>query len=634
MKELIHQSIAQLESNGFNAPARNLQLLEQQFDNQVYKVAFIGEFKTGKSTLINRIFIGEPLLFTDILEATAVPTELTYGPVAKMEIYNYRQRKLTLEIEEEAEISVADGLEEPLIIPSPTQELIKKYTAGDSDAAKDELARTTSHVRIELPKESLKGITLIDTPGVNSGTVSVLSTLFQVLPQVDLVVFVKKAIGFTQEELKFLTSRAFDQTGTRGMVLVNEDPRFSSLTDEERKKLRASMEAQLRQIGRIHLPIEWIQVPFDQKAARASSEAKRDPVRQDSASDKPATGGLLSRLRGESANPNAGGEQSVNELETIQNLDALSARLLQYMQMNAPQGHRARLRRLINRELVAGISLCKMELANLNRSVEDLQATQQEFAEQEPAMREKYMAVGSDFLDDLRRLQLSHTSLFDKGLAAIIDRYEEELSATEDLSDLLNKVKRFQDRSPGEIEEVIYRVSEQTKSDIEALQKKYEDTMRDRFGPLMNSHLESNRLYGGFLANIPAHVYYIIDLLLAIHMGPFGLIGDLILRALASKIPLLKRITPAQLAKGFIRRSILSNFRDTTNEMVKSMKQQLDVSMCQAAQDIERGWQEAWDDHVKSVNASLARAQDERTDAHRNRLQDCLKTLEACQEAI
>src|ERR671935_1884526 len=49
-------------------------------------VAVIGEFKRGKSTLINAL-LGEDVLPTGVTPVTAVPTLLRFGPAARAVIY-------------------------------------------------------------------------------------------------------------------------------------------------------------------------------------------------------------------------------------------------------------------------------------------------------------------------------------------------------------------------------------------------------------------------------------------------------------------------------------------------------------------------------------------------------------------
>lgn len=636
MKDAIKQSIAQLEACGFDSVADRLRQLESQVINDHFKVALIGEFKTGKSTLINRIFLGRSLLFTDIEEATAVPTELTYGPDFKMEVFHYKQRKEDFEIAGVEPVTVAESIDEPLVFPEPTTEVIRKYTAGDSIAAKEQLALTTSHVRIETPDENLRGFTLIDTPGVNSGTQAVLSTVFRVLPQLDLVVFVKKAVQFTQAELEFLSSRAFEQTGTRGMILVNEDPRFSALDEAQRSSLRKAMEAQLRNIGRLHLPFEWVRIPFDHKERTrikiTRPEAFPDQQSEVSSGDV-SESRLLERILA-NVRQSSSGNTTGNDAPAETDLSGLADRLIRYLQMNAPQGRRSRLKSLILRELESSIELCKMELSNLCREDTDLEKVEFSFDKDEAEMRLRYLDTGKSFVSDLSGIHKCHMKHFSKALEALMDRYEEDLSGAGSLFDLIEVAKRIEAGSRDDIESVIYTVSDQTRSEMEKLKLKYEESMKDQFANYLVSRHESDRIHGGMLVRIPVGVYYAIDFVITTVAVPLGPWGDMIMRGIATLIPVLKNLTPTQLAKGLVRNSVVKNIRKSVVRITEDSRSQMRASLDQAENDILNGWEDAWDNHVKSVRESFVRARTQRTESHREDLKQCISVLDAAQASL
>ena len=58
--------------------------IESQSRNFIVRVPFVGAFSSGKSTLLNSLIGGEPLLATSIDPETAVPTELVYAPEERL----------------------------------------------------------------------------------------------------------------------------------------------------------------------------------------------------------------------------------------------------------------------------------------------------------------------------------------------------------------------------------------------------------------------------------------------------------------------------------------------------------------------------------------------------------------------
>ena len=105
-------------------------------------VMIMGEFKTGKSTFINAI-LEEEILKPDVTPATAVVSMISYGEERNV-IAHFR-----------------DGNTKQY-----SYEELKNITAEGDDSKKD-LRNNIKYVELFIPKEILKRITIIDTPGLN-----------------------------------------------------------------------------------------------------------------------------------------------------------------------------------------------------------------------------------------------------------------------------------------------------------------------------------------------------------------------------------------------------------------------------------------------------------------------------------
>lgn len=96
-----------------------------------YKIGVMGRFQAGKTTLVNRVFLRQPLLKEgEGLCTTAVCTEVTYGPEAK----------LTL---------VKDGVTQTF--SPPTAEAIVAATTASTEEERLALAESITQLRIETP---------------------------------------------------------------------------------------------------------------------------------------------------------------------------------------------------------------------------------------------------------------------------------------------------------------------------------------------------------------------------------------------------------------------------------------------------------------------------------------------------
>ena len=164
-------------------------------------VLFCGEFKRGKSSLINAI-IGETLCPTDVGIATSVVSIIRYG--AKKKAYRYYGNLL----------ENADALKKKEI----GWQDVEKYAMGgvlDID--------NTILIELFYPAPFLKdGITIIDTPGVGGLDPRHAILTYMALPKADVIVFVTDAgEPMTEAELKFYQDKIVP-CGKQNMVLINK----------------------------------------------------------------------------------------------------------------------------------------------------------------------------------------------------------------------------------------------------------------------------------------------------------------------------------------------------------------------------------------------------------------------------
>jgi len=152
---------------GKEVEAEFAELLEKE-DSRLYRVAVVGEFKRGKSSLINTL-LGTEILPTDILPTTAVVNKIVYDAEQSI-VINYK-----------------DGSSEETTI-----EKLKDY-ATKLDDEKEKLALTISDITVKFP--SVLGqnrIEIIDTPGLNDDEVMSEKT-FEVLDKIDTAIVVISA---------------------------------------------------------------------------------------------------------------------------------------------------------------------------------------------------------------------------------------------------------------------------------------------------------------------------------------------------------------------------------------------------------------------------------------------------------
>lgn len=183
-------------------------------DKKYFNVAFIGQFKRGKSTLINAI-LGEEVLPTDLLPLTSAITIVQFGESPRCVVY------------------FLDGHEENIGISDIGDFVSETCNPGN--------AKSVSEVVVELPVPVLQnGLRLVDTPGIGSIFQQNTETTQSYLYRIDVAVVVlgsdPPVSGDEMELIKSVSQRA-----NRLIFVINKadqfDPSAIARTEEFTKQV-------------------------------------------------------------------------------------------------------------------------------------------------------------------------------------------------------------------------------------------------------------------------------------------------------------------------------------------------------------------------------------------------------------
>ncbi len=172
---------------GGAAIAHRLEQLATRVEQQRLQLAVLGQFKRGKSTLLNAI-LGEEILPTSVLPLTAIPTYLSWGRARTARVVFQDGRTVT-------ETSHDD--------PTALREFLAQYA---TEQGNPENHRGVARIEVEHPAAILaRGVILIDTPGIGSTFRHNTSTTLSFLPQCDAALFVTASDPpITEVEADFL----------------------------------------------------------------------------------------------------------------------------------------------------------------------------------------------------------------------------------------------------------------------------------------------------------------------------------------------------------------------------------------------------------------------------------------------
>jgi len=161
-----------------------------------FTLAVVGQFKRGKSSLMNAI-IGREILPTGVLPLTSAITILKYGPVEKLTI----QR------------------DKDIFPEQPPVAMLAAYVTEEGNPGN---SRKVKAAVLEEPLAFLRrGLEFVDTPGIGSAIQANTETTYAFLPQCDAVVFVTGLDSpLTEAEMDFL--RCTRQFAQKMFFVVNK----------------------------------------------------------------------------------------------------------------------------------------------------------------------------------------------------------------------------------------------------------------------------------------------------------------------------------------------------------------------------------------------------------------------------
>ena len=562
-KEAIRNAVSAVTAHGISLPAGIAKQIAGLDDPQ-YRVAVVGEFGVGKSTLINRVFLGDkPILSEgDGFQNTAVATDVEYGSTAKMEVFDW------IDSHHEKEILVTT-------VDNPTYEDVENATVATETETRAELAKKRACVRIQVSNDALRGFTVIDTPGLDDPEEEILSnTTWRVIPSADVALLVVDCRRLPESAdgkpvngkvpgrvMDLLKKKIMGENGiARLMVLVSCKPSDGFNAKQRADALRV-IKAQLANIGRDNIPVEMY--CFD---------------------------------------------SSVEDI--MSDVAEIRMTIRQFLTDNALPGREEKIANLLRIELEKDLVEIAAKLATAGKSDAERAALAARVEAEVTRFKEKAERAFERFQDEVSALNDDIMHDVDLAVDVVFDKFYAELSEKETLDAMKKYLERASTILKSDLQDKISVIGLKLKSEIERLVDHYGNDMeecRRGWNVFISDEFEIKK---PMVAKIPPIAFKAIEVALLNLILPFGWIV-----AIIAKLLLGDAFSPATwLAKKEVLREAKKALEEAKPDVCSQIRQQVDAGIQKTFVDVKAAMEASNKAQVEAIRAALATSPSESTD--------------------
>lgn len=483
--------------------ATGLRQLAAELRKETLKITVLGDFKAGKSTLLNRLFLRQSLLPTAVAESTAIPTILRSGePCLQL-----------MKRESNGQERVVETL------TTIDAETLAAHLTAESESKRLELSQRYTHAVLSMPGILPKGLSLVDTPGLNTTNVGIMANSLWEAHDADAVLYVVRGKQLSQREAELIAEiSGSQQSKIPFFVVVTAD---GSQSEGQLELICREIRAEL---SLRDIPCSCSIFFLDGTVCR-SLQGLAERI-------FPQPGGIMSpslplstigaMLQGINSLLFGGRSSEASPAD-----HALREELQRFFKYAVSKGHYAK----IARELLP--LLCTLQSA-VSYRLELGAADAEKLAQAERTLRFKeseYHRTVSNLLGDIRAAQINFVQRSCDSVREVKTHLVEELESKQEVSAILQEMVGWQEKFPREVTHAVEREIITLEKDMRLLREKYQVDLNRQLPEAKEYTPEYD---AGVIGKVPAWLLTVVDYLIFDAISPLPLIADMGVRYLIS----------------------------------------------------------------------------------------------------
>lgn len=527
-----------------------LETLRDKIRCQQLKVTVLGNFKAGKSTIINKLFLHDNLLPTDYSECTAVPTQIAAGP-RKLQLWK-RERNGSESLVEETTDFSADTL----------TKLITAASAEERTAKAQRFSRAVLTMPDVLPEH----LCLVDTPGLDSDNQGIIVGTMAEAHDADALLYVVKEKTIDAKERKMLLSMCGMQTPKLPVfIVVTYDSSVKPISQV--RQICAQNIAALQSVG-----IPAICAPY----AFGSDTTNAAPVADFSDFSAPTSSGFDDWF--DDAPASTSSPDSAPSPSSVSEGD-LGQQLHDFFVNEVQPGRIAK----IMRELKP---LLAEQLMTLRTRAEISQTESEKIVVLEEQLRKQrfeYNRRVELLLGDVQALNIQYKRKVTLEINNIVRSKKASLEPLSNIQQVSAALKSWNNDIPEEISDEMQLLRLEWTRNVRDMLFRHGEEMKDSLQSAPESTIEFS---AGLLSKVPAWLVLVGDYALTQFLSPLPLLIDLPLRYFFGDLPFLPANIAASLAKKMacnnldeakdkILQDVSASLTDMTERMVAELRSKL-----------------------------------------------------------